>query len=86
MSARITLFDILRVSTERGGTAVADRLKGLALMSAGHVTPLREELFFVGAEDIGHFEPMFSHRSRSSEPNVSNGLRVERTAVSERCR
>ena len=90
MSARIALFDVFRVTAERSGAAVADRLKGLALMSAEHVAPLREELFFVGAEDIGHFEPMFSHRSgglelrvRSSAPSVSSGLLVERTALSE---
>ncbi len=66
-----------------------------SLLSAEHVAPLREELFFVRAEDIGYFEPMFSHRSggmalaerpRSSEPSVSNGLLVERRALSDRCR
>jgi hypothetical protein len=55
-------------------------------MSAKHMAPLREELFFVPAEDIGYFEPMLSHRIRSSEPSVSNGLLVERTALSDRCR
>ena len=93
MPARIALFDILHMATESGRAAVADRDKGFALMSAEHVAPSCEELLFVGAEDIGHFEPMLSHRSgetvlrvRSSEPSSSSGLLVERTALSERCR
>lgn len=90
MPARIAFFHILHMAAERGGAAVADRLESFSLMSAERVAPLREELFFVGAEDIGHFEPMLSHclteRTRSSEPRVSNGLLVDRTALSERCR
>ena len=93
MSARIALLHILHMAAESGRTAVADRFEGFSLMSAEHVAPLREELFFVGAEDIGHFEPMLSHRSggtvlaartRSSEPSISSGLLVERRALSER--
>jgi hypothetical protein len=81
------------MAAERGGSAVADRLESLSLMSADYVAPLREELFFVFAEDIGHFEPMFCHRVgerafvtriSSTEPSVSSGLLVERTALSER--
>ncbi len=93
MSARIALFHILRRSAEGGGAAVADCLEGLSLMCAGYMAPFREELFFVGAEDIGHFEPMISHgffgtkeRIRSIESRLSSGLFVERTALSERCR
>jgi len=36
--------------------------KAFSLTSAEHMAPLCEELFFVRAEYIGHFEPMFSHR------------------------
>ena len=86
MSARIALFHILHMAAERGGAAVADRFESSSLMSAKHMAPVREELFFVSAEDIGYFEPMLSHRIRSSEPSVSNGLLVERTALSDRCR
>ena len=95
MSARITLFHILHMAAERGGAAVANRLEGFSLMRAQHVAPLREKLFFMRAEDIGYFQPMLSHRcvgvvaaarTRSSEPSVSSGLLVERTALSERCR
>src|SRR6266852_3545789 len=90
MPTRIALFHILHMAAESGRAAVADRFEGFALWSAEHVAPLSEELLFVRAEDIGYFEPMFSHRSggmertRSSEPSVSSGLLVERTALSER--
>ena len=90
MPARIALLYILHMAAKSGRTAVADRFEGFSLMSAEHVAPLGEELLFVGAEDIGHFEPMLSHRSgetvrtRSSEPSVSRGLLAERTALSER--
>ena len=96
MPARIALLHILHMAAESGRTAVADGLASFSLMSAEHVAPLCEELFFVGAEDVGHFEPTLSHRSggmallaagtRSSEPSVSSGLLVDRTALSERCR
>ncbi len=93
MSARIALLHILHMAAERGGAAVADCFESLSLMSPDYVTPFREELLFVGAEDIGHFEPMFPHgffgteeRIRSIESRPSSGLFVERTALSERCR
>ena len=93
MSAGIALFDLFHVAAERGGAAVADCLESLSLMSPDYVAPFREELFFVGAEDIGHFEPMLAHgffgtdgRTRLIESRLSSGLFVERTALSERCR
>ncbi len=93
MPARIALLHVLHMAAQSGRTAVADRFESFSLMSAQYMAPFREELFFVRAEDIGYFEPMFSHRSggmavaertRSSEPNVSSGLLVERMALSER--
>ena len=95
MPARIALLHILHMAAESGRTAVADRFESFSLMGTKYVSPSREELFFVSAEDIGYFEPMFSHRSvglvlrvrtRSSEPSISSGLLVERTALSERWR
>lgn len=95
MPARIALLHVLHMAAERDGAAVADRFESFSLMSAEHWAPLREEVFFVSAEDIGHFEPTFRHRpgrmavaeqTRSSEPNVSRGLLAERTALSETCR
>ena len=90
MAARITLLHVLYMSAERRGAAVADRRESFSLISAENVAPLREELFLVRAEDIGHLEPMFSHRSgglalrvRSSASSVSSGLFVERTALSD---
>ena len=92
MSARITLFDILHMAAQSGGAAVADGSEGFPLRGVEYVTPLCEELFFVRAEHIGHFEPVFPHspgaglaeRTRSSEPSISSGLLVERTALSAR--
>ena len=93
MPARIALLHVLHMAAKSGCTAVANRFEGFALWSAEHVAPLREDLLFVRAEDIGHFEPMFPHRSggtvladrtRSIEPSISSGLLVERMAVSER--
>ena len=93
MPARIALFHILHMAAESGRTAVADRFEGFPLMRTQYVSPSCEELFFVSAEDIGYFEPMFSHRSvgsvfrvrtRSSESSISSGLLVERTTLSER--
>lgn len=93
MSAGIALLYVLRVTAKSGGAAVADCLESFSPMSADYTAPLCEELFFILAEDIGHFEPMFSHCPggraltvgiRSSEPSVSSGLLVERTAPSER--
>ncbi len=90
MSARVALLHVFRVPAEGRGAAVANRFEGFSLMRTQYVSPSCEELFFVRAEDIGHFEPMFFHRCdgmariRSSESSVSKGLLVERTALSER--
>jgi hypothetical protein len=93
--ARIALLHVFHMAAESGRTAVADRFESFSLSRTEYLSPLSEELFFVRAEDIGHFEPMLSHRcggtvlaarTRSSEPSISSGLFVERTALSERCR
>ena len=93
MPARVALLHVLHMAAESGRTAVADRFESFSLMRTKYVSPSCEELFFVSAEDIGHFEPMFPHRSggtvlaartRSIEPSISSGLLVERMAVSER--
>ena len=61
MPALIALFHILHMATEGSRAAVANRCEGLPLPGIENVSPLREELSFVSAEDIGHFEPMFAH-------------------------
>ncbi len=94
MPARIALLHILHMAAEGSRAAVANRFESLSLLGTENVSPLREELFFVSAEDIGHFGPMLAHRFggmscgriRSSEPSISSGLLVERMALSERCR
>ena len=95
MPARIALLHILRMAAEGGRAAVANRCEGLSLLETEYMSPLREEVFFVSTEDIGHLGPMFFHRlggtsfvarTRSSEPSISSGLLVERKAVSLTCR
>jgi hypothetical protein len=46
--------------------AVANRRKRLFLMGSGHRSPSSEEVAFVCAEDLGHFEPMFAHDFRET--------------------
>ena len=91
MPAGIALLYIFHMAAEGGRAAVANCSEGFSLMSTEHVSPSREEIAFVHAENIGHFEPMFPHRpglmvlaarTRSSEPSSSSGLLMERTVVS----
>ena len=78
------------MAAQGSGAAVADRAESFSLMRTDYMSPFREELFFVRAEDIGHFEPVLSHffgtvslaRTRWSEPSISSGLLVERTVMS----
>ncbi len=96
MAARIALLRILGVPAEGRGAAVANRLEGLSLLRTEYVSPVREEILFVRAKDVGHFEPTFVHPrvggrcgvacTRSSESIVSSGLLVERMAILLTCR
>ena len=79
------------MAAEGGRAAVANSLEGFSSMRTEYMSPFREEIAFVGAEHIGHFEPMLGHRSggmlpaartRSSAPSISSGLLVERTVAS----
>ena len=88
MPARIALLRVFRVPAEGRGATVANRLEGFFLLRTEHMSPVREEIFFVRAKDVGHFEPTLVHLgsrwlcTRSSEPSISSGLLVERMAVS----
>ena len=62
MPAGIALFDILHMAAKSGCAAVANRFEGASLLGAYDMSPLPEEVFFVPAEDIGHFGPMRAHR------------------------
>ena len=95
MPALIALFHILHMAAEGSRAAVANRCEGLPLPGIENVSPLREELSFVSAEDIGHFGPMLAHRfretvragwSRLRESSSSIGLLVERMVLAARCR
>ncbi len=92
MTARVAL---VYMAAQSSRAAVANRLERLSLLRIDYMSPPREEVVFVGAEDIGHFGPMFIHgfdgmslvaRTRSSEPSISSGLFVERTVLSVTCR
>ena len=83
------------MAAEGSRAAVANRFEGLSLLGTENMPPLGEELLLVSAEHIGHFGPTVAHRfggislaarTRSSEPRVSSGLLVERTAASLTCR
>ncbi len=91
MPARIALFHPFHVTAQGGCAAIANGFESLPLMRADYMPPSGEEVLFVRAEDIGHFEPMLSHprggvvlvfRTRLSEPSSSSGLRVDRTVLS----
>jgi hypothetical protein len=62
MPAGIALLYIFHMAAEGGRAAVANRSEGSSLMGTKHVSPSREEIAFIHAEDIGHFGPMFPHR------------------------
>jgi hypothetical protein len=62
MPARIALLHRFHVTAEGGRAAVANGFESLLLMRAEYMPPSGEEVFFVRAEDIGHFEPMLLHR------------------------
>ena len=93
--ALIALLHILHMAAEGSRAAVANRSEGPPLSGTENVSPLREELSFVCAEDIGHFGPMLAHRfretvragwSRLRESSSSIGLFVERMVLAARCR
>ena len=87
----------------RGGESGGDRLLGevshqsiarrvrmdtiARLWVRQHGSPASQKLFFMGAEDIGQFRPMWSHRGTEtrSRPNEFRGLGVERIDTSATC-
>ena len=86
---------MLHMTAQGGGAAITNIREGFSLPRGEHVTPLSQKIVFVCAENIGHFEPMFVHRSglnvlaawtMSSGSRSSNGLVVARTAVLATCR
>ena len=86
---------MLDMATQGRCAAITNIREGFPLPWGEHVTPASQEIVFVCAENIGHFEPMLVHRSglnvlaaltMSSGSNNSSGLVVERVAVSATCR
>jgi hypothetical protein len=58
MSAPIAL---LEMPTQGCGPAVPDGSQGPQLRVRQHESPASQKLFFMGAEDIGQFRPMWFH-------------------------
>jgi hypothetical protein len=63
MTALIALFEM---TAESRGTARADVAKSFMLLRRNRVSPLRQKLSLMLANDIGYFEPMFAHLRRPS--------------------
>ena len=91
MGATIAVFEM---SAESGSTAGADVAESFALLGGDGVPPTFQKSLSILSEDIGHFEPMFSHRLLPSPSVVrtsrigrsSSGLTVVRNLASETCR
>lgn len=63
MAALIALFE---VTAEGRRAARADVAKSFMLLWRDRVSPLRQKLLLMLANDIGYFEPMFGHLRRPS--------------------
>jgi hypothetical protein len=87
----IALFDM---PAKSGSAAGADVAESFPLLWGDGVSPLFQESRTILTEDIGHFEPMFSHLLLPSPSVVrisrigrsSSGLTVARNLASETCR
>jgi hypothetical protein len=91
MGATIAVFEM---SAQSGSTAGADVAESFALLGGDNVPPTFQKSLSILSEDIGHFEPMFSHLLLPSPSVVrtsrigrlSSGLTVFRNLASETCR
>ncbi len=54
---------LLHMAAQDRCSAVANILEGFSLLARQHLSPSRPKIVFVYAENIGQFEPMFTHRS-----------------------
>ena len=54
---------LLHMAAQDRCSAVANILEGFSLLARQHMVPLGQKIVFVYAENIGQFEPMFTHRS-----------------------
>jgi hypothetical protein len=58
-----TLIALLHMAAQSGGSACANILEGFSLLAGQYVPPPSQKVVSMCAEDIGHFQPMFTHRS-----------------------
>ena len=77
MRAMVALLD---VAAQSGSAAGADVTESLPLLWGDGVPPLLQEFLPMFVKDIGHFEPMFSHRLLPSP----SGIKISRIARSSR--
>ena len=84
------LIALVHMAALSGGSTSGNILEGLSLLTGKYVPPLDQEVVPKCAEDIGHFQPMFTHHSVGNVLSVwtmlsgssnSRGLTVARTAV-----
>src|SRR5258705_9111978 len=59
----MSAVELPHMAAEGGGSAVANIREGFSLLTGQHLAPLGQKIVFVDAENIGHFQPMFTHRS-----------------------
>src|SRR5215472_335091 len=91
IAAGIAAFPI---AAEGGSTTATDVAQDLVLLAGDNTAPTSKELLLVSMDDIGHFQPMFSHLLlRSPCEGVisrigrsSSGLGVECSRCWETCR
>ena len=77
MAALIALFE---VAAERRSAARTDVAKHLMLLRGDRVSPLRQKLLLMFADDIGYFEPMFDHLRRPSPSGRGELFRARRSS------
>ena len=75
-----TMLAFLYVAAQCGSAAGDDVTESFPLRWGDDVSPLLQEFLAIFAEDIGHFEPMFSHRLRPSP----SGVKVSQIARSSK--
>jgi hypothetical protein len=59
----MTAVELLHMAAQGRCSAVANIREGSSLLTGQHLAPLGQKIVFVYAENIGQFEPMFTHRS-----------------------
>jgi hypothetical protein len=59
----MSAVELLHMAAQDRCSAVANIREGFSLLTGQHLAPMGQKIVFVNAENIGQFEPMFTHRS-----------------------